>query len=81
MGGLGDENRPGLSQALQASRHIGGVADSGVVHAQVIADAADHHHSGIQAQAQEDLYVALGLELGVIGADRLPHHQRRHHRP
>jgi hypothetical protein len=79
--GLGDENRPRLRQALQASRHIGGIAHRSVIHPQVITDAADDHHTGIQAQAQVNLYVALGVELGVIGADRFPHHQRRHDRP
>ncbi len=63
--GLGDENRPRLRQALQASRHIGGIAHRSVIHTQVIADAADDHHTGIQAQAQADLYVALGVELAL----------------
>jgi hypothetical protein len=81
LGGLPDENRPRLSQALQTSGDVGGVADGGVIHAQVIANAADHHQAGIQAQAQANLHVALGFELLVIGVDRFLDHQGRHDRP
>ena len=41
----------GPGRLLQARRDVGGVADRGVVHAQVVADLADHDHAGVDAHA------------------------------
>ena len=46
-----DENLPGLRQLLEPCSNMGRVANSRVVHAQVVADRPDHDLSGIQTHA------------------------------
>jgi hypothetical protein len=52
---IADADRAGVGVPLQTRGEVGGVADGGVVHAQVVADLADHHRTGVQANAQSQL--------------------------
>ena len=51
MNALADAHRARRGRALQTCGNVGGVADGGVVHAQVVADAAHHHRPGVDADA------------------------------
>ena len=77
LGGLGDHDGPGLGEGLHPSRQVGGVADRGVVHPEVITDPADDDQPAVETQAQADLDAALLLELLAVSIDRLADRQRR----
>jgi len=77
MGRVGDQNRPRLGQALQPSGHMSGIANGGVVHAQVVADAADHDQAAVEADAYAQLHIVAGLEFSTVSPDRLLDHQGR----
>ena len=55
MGGLACPDRAGLGVLLKPRGKIRGVSDRGVVHAQVVADLADHHHPRVDPHAHADL--------------------------
>jgi hypothetical protein len=78
---LADQDRPRRRELLEARREIGGVADRGVVHLQVVADRADHHRPGIETDARRQGDAALALQLLVEVGQRVADPQRREHRP
>ena len=69
--GLGHEHVAGLGERLQARRQVRRVADGGVVHAQVVADAPHDHRSGIDAEPQPEIDTQLPPDLPAIAADGL----------
>ena len=83
MGRLPDRHPPRLASLLEARRHVGGVADRRVVHAQVAADRAHHDEAGVEALAGAEADAArrelrlvvverpLDAEGGVDGAARM----------
>ena len=78
---LGHQDRSRLRLGLHARGDMGGIADRGVVHAQIIADAADHDRTGVDPDTQSELRAVLALELRAIAADGLLNGQRRLHGP
>ena len=54
-GCVADEDHPGLGELLEPSGEIRSVAHCGVVHAQVVADLADHDGSGVEPDANGQL--------------------------
>ena len=55
-----------LGEALQARGEVGSVADGRVVHAQVVADLANHDHAGVQPHAQAHLAQRLSVAFGIL---------------
>ena len=51
-----------MAGVLGPCGHVGGVTDRGVVHAQVVADGADHHEPGVEPHPQLQ---PVGAEAGV----------------
>ena len=51
VGGLRHNDLPWGSGVLETGRHVRGVADGSIVHAQVIANRPDNHQPGVQPQA------------------------------
>ena len=74
---VADENRPRLGLVLQPRRDIRRVADGGVVHAQVVADLADHDHARVQPDAQPQWRLAVRHRTGI---DAPANCQRRQNR-
>jgi hypothetical protein len=64
------EHAARAGQMLQPRGDVGGVADRGVVHPQVVADAADHHGPGVQADPHPERDAALSLKLAAVVAQR-----------
>ena len=54
-GGLGDQDLAGRGGLLQPGGDVGRVADGGVVHAQVVADGADHDEARVESHAHGQL--------------------------
>ena len=78
---LRDQDLPRNCRLLQPRGYIGGIAHRGVVHAQVIADAAHHHKTRVQALAHLKSQAARTLQLLVEGLERLYDGKGRVHRP
>jgi hypothetical protein len=71
------EDRARQRHLLHARREIHGLAECGVVHAQVVADGTDHHVAGIQADTDLDHYALRPVDmLGMLLDFRL-HAKRR----
>ena len=73
---LRDRHPPRLPHLLHARRHVGGIADRGVVHAQVAADASHYHEAGIEALAGPEGDAARP-QLGLVGVERAGDAERR----
>jgi hypothetical protein len=80
-GGVAHHDRAGLRHLLQARRQGGGVADRGVVHAEVVANGADHDEPDVKAHAQAEEDRAAGRDLERLLGERAPDAERRQHRP
>ena len=76
---LGDEHAPGRRGRLQARGEVRGVADGGVVHAQVVADAADHHDARVDADAHAEIDAVRVGELLAQRLERALHAERSQH--
>ena len=66
MGGLGDEHAAGSRRRLHAGGQVRGVAHGGVVHPQVVPDAADDDEAGVEPDSHLHGHAALGLELLAV---------------
>jgi len=60
---LAHDNRTGPRDLLHTSREICRVTDGGIVHAQVVANAAHDHRTGIEPDAHAQRDAAFSLEL------------------
>ncbi len=80
-GGFGDQDLAGGGGLLEPRRHVGGVAHRRVVHAQVVADRADHDEAGVESHAHLELGAAADAGVGAAVAQRTPDGDRRGHRP
>ena len=67
---LAHEDLAGLRKRKQPRRQVRGVPDRGVVHAQVVADLADDHGTGVEPHAHVELDATLGAELVAVGNER-----------
>ena len=65
-----DQHAAGGRHLLQARGEGRRVAHGGVVHAQIVADAADHDDAGVQADAHHHAELALGLEDAAVVTQR-----------
>jgi hypothetical protein len=66
-----------LGQALHALREPNGVPLRRVVHAQVVADRADHHLARVDAHARREADAVLALHLGRVAGDLVTQRERR----
>ena len=81
VGGSGEDDRARFGLRLHARRQIGGVSDGRVVHAQVVADPADHHRPRVEAHSQAELQSLLAPQLFAESTDGLPDGQSGLHGP
>ena len=77
---FGDDDLARGRRLQEPGGHVGGVPDRGVVHAEVAADAADHHQARVEALAHLELDAALLLELGAIAGHGRADTEGRVHR-
>ena len=70
-GGLGDENRAGLGEGLEAGREVHRVAHRLELRPRVPADGAHHDGPGVDADPRAGAQAALGLDLGAEGVHAL----------
>ena len=73
---LRETDVPGLGERLHALRQADDVALRRVVHAQVVADAADHHLARIEADADAERHAVLRAHLVGVLAHRVAQVQR-----
>jgi hypothetical protein len=78
--GAADENRAGLGDALQARRDIHRIAERGVLHSQIGADAADDDRAGMQPDSHAQRNAQARFEIGVDALERGLHPERGAHR-
>ncbi len=69
VGRVRDQDAPALGGLLEASRDVGGVTDRCVIHAQVGADAADDHETGVHALPDLEADATPTPQLFFIGAE------------
>jgi hypothetical protein len=81
MGGLADDDAPWPRQLLQAGSQVGGIPHGRVVHAQVVANLADHDRTGVEADAHLQAEAALSLHLLAVFPQGALNSQGRMHRP
>ena len=67
---------PGVGHLLHAGGEVRGLADRGVVHAQVAADRAHHDLAGVEADADLDRDALGAAHLLGVAPDRLLHAER-----
>ena len=77
VGCLADHHAARPGRLLHAGSEVRRVADRGVVHAQVIADLADHHRTGVETDPELKADILLRLELAVKNPDRALNPERR----
>ena len=80
-GGLADEDHPRRGALLEAGGQVRGVAHGRVVHAQVVADTADHHQPRVQPHAHRQVLPRRQPEVGVALAQTVLEPQGRQHCP
>jgi hypothetical protein len=68
---FGQVRLAGFGQGFHPLRQTDGVPEGGVVHGQVIADAADHDFSGVEAKAGREAEASGPTELIGVGRHRL----------
>jgi hypothetical protein len=78
-GALADQDHPGRGTLLEAGGQMRGVAHGRVVHAQVVADTADHHQSRVQPHAYRQVLPRRQPEVGVALAQAVLQPQGRQH--
>ena len=78
---LADQHRPGLGGLLQAGGEIRRVPDRGVIHAQVVADPADHDEPGVEAHPDRDVAEDFGRGCLVLAEALLDAEGREHGTP
>ena len=71
---------PGRRGSLQAGGEVGGIADRGVVHAQVVSDASDHDDARVDADPHLEIDVLRVRELLAQRRERTLDSERRQHR-
>ena len=69
--------RPGSGKLFHTGRQVRGLADSGILHVEVVSDCTHDDFAGIQADAKFDFYAVRTAHLAAIGANRGLHRQRR----
>ena len=74
---LREVDSPGFGELLHARREPHGVAVSRIVHAEVVADLADHHLAGVEPHAHGEVEASLPTQLAGIAPERLGQMQRR----
>ena len=76
-GALGQEGPAGLGQLLHPLREPHRVALRRVVHAEVVADLADHHLARVEAHADGEADAARGPQLVRVASDLVTEMERR----
>jgi hypothetical protein len=67
----------GLGELLHALREADGVAERGVLHAEVLADRPHHHLAGVEAHADREAEPLRAAELRRVGGELVLEMERR----
>ena len=64
--GVTDQDHSRFGALLQARRQVGSIADGGVVHAEIVTNAADHDEPGVQTHAEHTGHAVRFPKLRVV---------------